>query len=90
MSYKPFGERWKREMMKLTKKELVNMLQRKLPEANRYKEALEKWREWEAELLNTPEVWFDGLPKFTQEIQDKYIEVQTVREQALKGALHEL
>jgi hypothetical protein len=53
-------------------------------ENTRLRDALEKWCTWEEELLNTREAWEDGLPKMTQELYDKYIELQSIRNKALK------
>jgi hypothetical protein len=47
------------------------------------REVLERYEKWEADLLLDGWAWEDGLPRFTQELYDKWIEIQEKRNQAL-------
>jgi hypothetical protein len=63
---------------------------RRLREENaRLRDVAEAYERWEADLLGCREAWDtpDGLPRFTQGLQDRWIEIQTMRSKAL-GRFH--
>ena len=64
--------------------QMLNEIIRLQAENTRLREALDKWVEWEAKMINTREVWNLGLPHMTQEIYDDYCELQMIRNEALK------
>jgi len=39
------------------------------------------WINWEAEFLNDDKIWQNGLPVFTQEMFNKYLELQKLRKE---------
>ncbi len=46
-------------------------------------EALEGYDKWEGELLRSDKAWEGGLPVFTQELYDSWMELQNKRQKAL-------
>ena len=53
------------------------------PDLLAYAKAVEAW---EAKLLMKDDSWRNGLPVFTQELYDKWMELQAVRNAAIKKA----
>ena len=64
--------------------DMMKVLETLHAENARLRDALDKWVEWEAKMINTREVWNLGLPHMTQEIYDDYCELQMIRNEALK------
>lgn len=50
------------------------------------RDALKAIEQWEADLLMDDSAWVNGLPVFTQELYDRWIEVQAMRNNALAKA----
>lgn len=46
-------------------------------------EAAKAYAKWEAELIDTPEAWTHELPRFTQALYDKWMELQRQRNAAI-------
>jgi hypothetical protein len=48
---------------------------------------LKAYEQWEADLILCPEAWEGeaGMPTLTHELYDRLIEIQTMRNQALKA-----
>jgi len=46
-------------------------------------EILKLYEEWEAELLMDNSAWVNGLPRFTQSLYDKWMEIQGRRNEVL-------
>lgn len=49
-------------------------------------ESLKIYESWEAELLMENSVWVNGLPRFTQSLYDKWMEIQGKRNEVLGKA----
>ena len=47
---------------------------------------LKLYEEWESELLMNDSAWVNGLPKFTQSLYDKWMEIQRKRNEVLAKA----
>lgn len=55
------------------------------PEPDAMKDVLEAYEQWEADLIMCDEAWQErSLPCFTQKLWDRFLEIQHMRNRALK------
>jgi len=48
------------------------------------KAVLKKYEEWEAKLIMEDNCWENGLPELTQELFEEFLEIQELRNQAIR------
>ena len=63
----------------------VEWLQDKVNSAvEEQKVVLKKYEEWEAKLIMEDNCWENGLPELTQELFEEFLEIQELRNQAIR------
>lgn len=66
---------------------LTQMIQARVKQQMTAEDVLRAYEKWEADIINTGTSWNteDGLPKLNQAQYDRWIELQEMRDKALKG-----
>ena len=81
----PLCAHYEKERLKRSAKKCEERAEKAEALARELAEALRRYEEWEASLLLEDRAWERnaGLPVFTQELYDSWMEIQNVRNEAL-------